>query len=470
MPLYDAFISYSHAKDKPIAAALQSVIQKLGKPWYRRRALRVFRDDTSLSATPSLWPSIEQALGESRFLVLLASPEAVPSPWVEKEVSFWLASKSAQTLLIALTEGELAWDNASGDFLWRDGTPLPPALKGRFAAEPKWVDLRAYRDGANPRNARFIEAGADLAAAIRGMPKEDLLSQEVRQQRRAVNLALSAAASLLVLAGLAGWQWTVATEQRDRAERTLEAATQTANSLVFDLAQQLRDRAGMPADLVRNILDRARKLQSQLTELGETSPELRRSEAAALIGLADTLYSLGDSKSALEAASRAREILEGLTAIDPANEEWQRWLSVSDNKIGGLLMSGGAGGQGARGVSQRLGDQRKICRNRGARVAARCCSQLQQARRYLAGRGRRRGGARAISQRPSGHGDALRRATPATSNGGAISQSAIPRSAARSWSLAVVTRPWPNIARGSTSTSNPPTRIRATLCGSAISR
>ena len=63
MALYDAFISYSHAKDKPIAAALQSVVQKLGKPWYRRRALRVFRDDTSLSATPSLWPTIEQALG-----------------------------------------------------------------------------------------------------------------------------------------------------------------------------------------------------------------------------------------------------------------------------------------------------------------------------------------------------------------------------------------------------------------------
>ena len=32
MPLYDAFISYSHAKDKPIAAALQSAVQKLGAP------------------------------------------------------------------------------------------------------------------------------------------------------------------------------------------------------------------------------------------------------------------------------------------------------------------------------------------------------------------------------------------------------------------------------------------------------
>ena len=40
MTLYDAFISYSHTKDKPIAAALQSAIQKLGKPWYHRGAGR----------------------------------------------------------------------------------------------------------------------------------------------------------------------------------------------------------------------------------------------------------------------------------------------------------------------------------------------------------------------------------------------------------------------------------------------
>src|SRR5204862_4088609 len=79
MALYDAFVSYSHAKDKPIAAALQSVVQKLGKPWYRRRALRIFRDDTSLSATPHLWPTLEKALGQSRFFILFASPEPAAS-------------------------------------------------------------------------------------------------------------------------------------------------------------------------------------------------------------------------------------------------------------------------------------------------------------------------------------------------------------------------------------------------------
>jgi hypothetical protein len=58
--VYDAFISYSHAKDRAIASALQSVVQELGKAWYRRRALRVFRDgwcdgaDSPLARQPRL--------------------------------------------------------------------------------------------------------------------------------------------------------------------------------------------------------------------------------------------------------------------------------------------------------------------------------------------------------------------------------------------------------------------------------
>src|ERR1700754_3512579 len=104
LALYDAFISYSHAKDKPIAAALQSAVQKLGKPWYRRRALRLFRDDTSLAAAPQLWPTIERALDGSRFFILLASPEAAASKWVNKEVAHWLDHNSADTLLIGLTD------------------------------------------------------------------------------------------------------------------------------------------------------------------------------------------------------------------------------------------------------------------------------------------------------------------------------------------------------------------------------
>jgi hypothetical protein len=68
---------------------------------------------------------------------LLASPEGAVSKWVNKEIAFWLEHEGADTLLIALTDGALAWDNAVGDFIWREPMALPPVLTGRFASEPK---------------------------------------------------------------------------------------------------------------------------------------------------------------------------------------------------------------------------------------------------------------------------------------------------------------------------------------------
>jgi TPR repeat protein/aromatic ring-opening dioxygenase LigB subunit len=362
MAAYDAFISYSHGKDKPIAAALQGVVQKLGKPWYRRRALRVFRDDTSLSATPHLWPSIEEALAQSRYFVLLASPEAAVSRWVNKEVTYWLDHNSPSTLLIGLTEGELAWDEERGAFVSPTALPVPPALAGRLPSEPKWVDLRGYREAASPRGSKFIEAGADFAAAIRGIPKEDLLSQELRQQRRALTLAYSGVATLAVLIVIAGWQWRVALkneklavaneraateqkqiaqQQRDRAEKTLATATRTANDMVFKLAQDFRDETGMPLHLMRRILDSARSLQDQLTQSGETSPELKRTEEVAIGELMMTYLAQGDAKAALDAAERAVSIAQALVQIDPQNALWQDDLNVTYSRLGDALMASG---------------------------------------------------------------------------------------------------------------------------------
>ena len=133
MPVYDAFISYSHARDKPIAAALQSVIQKLGKPWYRRRSLlHVFRDDTSLSATPQLWPSIEQALSQSRFLLLLSSLEAAGSHWVGKEVEYWLRQQEYRHAADRRDRWEADLERGARRLRLDQGDAAAADLKGRF--------------------------------------------------------------------------------------------------------------------------------------------------------------------------------------------------------------------------------------------------------------------------------------------------------------------------------------------------
>jgi len=78
---YDGFISYSHAADGQLAPALQKALQRLAKPWFRRRSLEIFRDETGLSVDPHLWGAIVKALDDSEWFVLLTSPLAAQSEW-----------------------------------------------------------------------------------------------------------------------------------------------------------------------------------------------------------------------------------------------------------------------------------------------------------------------------------------------------------------------------------------------------
>src|SRR6476619_5569243 len=170
MATYDAFVSYSHAADDRLAPAIQAGLHRLAKPFYRRRALNVFRDKTGLAATPGLWPAIESALQRSRRFILLASPESARSEWVQKEVQWWLDNRSTDTLLIVLTGGELAWSDAQGDFDCQVTSAVPELLRGQLTDEPLYVDLRWAREAKelNLRNPRFLDAVLDLAAPLHG--------------------------------------------------------------------------------------------------------------------------------------------------------------------------------------------------------------------------------------------------------------------------------------------------------------
>jgi hypothetical protein len=217
---YHAFISYSHAADDARAAALQRALQAIGKPWWRRSTIKVFRDKTSLAASPGLWPEIERNLERSRCFVLMASEAAAASPWVRKEVAWWLQHRSAQTLLIVVTAGTLAWDAQAGDFDPAHSTAIPPDLFGVFRDEPLYVDLRwaSTREQTSLRHARFRDAALTLAAVLHGRPKDELDSDEIRQHRRqrvAMGAGLVAVGAFAVLAAI-GFQ--NARSQAERAE------------------------------------------------------------------------------------------------------------------------------------------------------------------------------------------------------------------------------------------------------------
>jgi len=218
--LYDVFLSYSHAADGRLAPALQSGLQRFAKPWNRLRALRVFRDKTGLAPTPGLWSAIKAALDNSEHFVLLASPAAAGSPWVEQEVQHWLANRPAKRILVVLTEGEISWDADANDFDWQRTTALPPALRGCFQEEPLWVDMRWARTQQQLplENPAFREAVAELSSALRGIPKDQLIGEDIRQHRKATLFRRGAIAGLAALSAALATAAFFAVEQRNLAK------------------------------------------------------------------------------------------------------------------------------------------------------------------------------------------------------------------------------------------------------------
>jgi WD40 repeat protein len=252
-PRFAGFISYNREVDTRLARTLQTALHRFAKPWYRLRALRIFRDEASLSASPGLWSSIQGALDDSEHLILLASPQAAASPWVAKEVEYWLRRKSPDRILIALTSGELAWDPVATDFDWDRTTAIPQVLRGVFAEEPRYVDLRAARDLPELSRSRvFRELVADLAAPLHHRPKDELIGEDIRLYRRSRLLASGGVVALTVLAVAATLFAVDATAQARESARQRDAATQqqrlaTARGLVAqaDLARATDPRTAL---------------------------------------------------------------------------------------------------------------------------------------------------------------------------------------------------------------------------------
>lgn len=187
---FDAFISYSRSASSTLAVALRNGIERFAKPWYRLRSSRVFLDDASMSANTGLWSTIERGLTEADWFILLCSPKSAASEYVTNEIAWWLQHKSAERILMVLDEGEILWDPKAGDFDWERATAVNPALSKAFAEEPRWVDLTWFEqpDGLGTADPRFPERVADLAAAVRGQERDELVGENVRERRRALRL------------------------------------------------------------------------------------------------------------------------------------------------------------------------------------------------------------------------------------------------------------------------------------------
>ena len=313
--VYDGFISYSHAADGLLAPRLQAGLQRFAKPWWKRRAVRIFRDESSLSANPHLWSSITDALDMSGWFVLLLSPDAASSEWVNQEIAYWKTHRDPSRILPVVTDGEFGWD--SGDV---SGDAVPDQLRAVFEAEPRWVDLRWAKDEdqLDLKDPRFADAVADIASALRGIPKDDLASEEVRQYRRTVRTAWSAGGLVLALAVVAVWAGILSARNAAEAERQTEIAVQNEQRAEANAAAEAEARA--EADDQRVLAERAEAeavIQAQLAR--------SREFAASAIGVLDrdpelaTLLALYAIQQAPDGSEQPLEVINALWQAGGSN-------------------------------------------------------------------------------------------------------------------------------------------------------
>lgn len=110
---FAAFISYRH---KPLDTKAARLIQKRIESYmvpkeYREKAGgkslgKVFRDEDELRETEDLPKTIYDALDNSRFMVVICTPETRDAPWIKREITYFLKNHGRNRLLIILVDGK----------------------------------------------------------------------------------------------------------------------------------------------------------------------------------------------------------------------------------------------------------------------------------------------------------------------------------------------------------------------------
>ncbi|MFN5903715.1 MAG: toll/interleukin-1 receptor domain-containing protein, partial [Novosphingobium sp.] len=137
---YRAFVSYSHT-DADFAVWLHRSIERFrltpeSGQGLVERLVPVFIDRAELPAAPDLSAQVKQALADSAALIVVASPRARASRWVDQEITLFRTLHPDRPVLAALIDGD-------------PETAFPAALSrhGEQQFEPLAADFRKGADG-----------------------------------------------------------------------------------------------------------------------------------------------------------------------------------------------------------------------------------------------------------------------------------------------------------------------------------
>jgi tetratricopeptide (TPR) repeat protein len=392
-PEYWAFISYSH-RDAPVAAALQRALETyrvparlVGRPTPLGSVPAflkpVFRDREELQAGGDLGARVREALSRSRYLVVVCSPDAARSDWVNREIVEFKAMHGEARVLAVIASGEPFSSARAG----REGEEcFPQAL--RFALTPEGVPEGAalepiaadLRPGGDSRRLALLKLVAGMLRPAVGL--DELVGRDAK--RRVRRMATIAAASFAGMAAM-GVLTAEAIRSRMEAHSQRAQAEDLVEFMLGDLRRKLDpvgrldalDAVGAKAlayygnqdaerldaralghrsralHLIGEIREQRGNLEEALAAFesaADTTAQLLArapDDGARIFEHAQSVYWVGYvawRRGKAEAAEKAflqyRDLARRLVRIDAANPDWQLESAYASQNLGVVWLDG----------------------------------------------------------------------------------------------------------------------------------
>jgi tetratricopeptide (TPR) repeat protein len=334
---FQAFLCYSH-RDSAWADWLHDALENYPIPprmvglmtaagVIPRRIAPVFRDRDELPSATDLSAKVSDALAQSACLVVICSPHAAQSPWVNEEVQTFQRLGRASRIFCLIVDGEpgaSAWAGREHDEC------LPPALTQRVDEngnatgerfEPIAADARPGKDGKS--NSR-----TKLVAGILGVDLDDLRHRERRRRRWRLSAAIAAGFALLCLTSALAVNAIIA---RHAAERRQKQAEDLVGFMLGDLDDKLRQVNRL--DILESVADKVVKYFAALPATDLTADALAQRTRAQL-KLGAVRRDQGRIDEALETFKGALTTSEDLVRRDPKNIDYETIEAESLSWIG----------------------------------------------------------------------------------------------------------------------------------------
>ena len=261
---YDIFISYSR-KNIDFARKLESALNNYTPPTLLnipQRKLKVFRDESDASGV-DYEKAIRGFIEHSMKLVVICSPDARQSNFVNDEIQWFAETRGAENIIPLIVEGipnneatkEQAKEMAFPDQLVK-AIPIPLATN--------YLGFNAKIDKVN--KGVFDSAWYKLLSDIYGKPRSQIEERDRKQkQRRQVILTAIVSAviiSLATFAGIAWWQKMVADEKSQLAQKKETEAL---------IAAEGEKEARIDADNQRQIAENRRSEEEKAKEVAQNA-------------------------------------------------------------------------------------------------------------------------------------------------------------------------------------------------------